>query len=314
MRVLRTGGGSPPSWALHYLKQIPGVELIVGDCDPLSVAFFSIADEHVVIPMARDEAFVETMLNVCRDKKVDILIPAVDEELVKLAQHKSDFLKAGTVLLLSEPETLEKCFDKWLFHKTLEELNLAAPKSWLKPDDIEGDYPYILKPRSGRGSAGVYKLEDKEDLNYALRKSTDYIIQECIEGKEYTVDCLSDLNGRFIYGAPRERMATESGISRVGKTVEDKEALENIEHLLNHLKIIGPSNVQFFRSNKGEFFFLEINPRLSGGGALTQGAGIPFMQDVLAIAKGETVPTRRVKPDVIMLREWREVFIDAPGK
>ncbi|KPJ93754.1 MAG: hypothetical protein AMJ53_06635 [Gammaproteobacteria bacterium SG8_11] len=311
LNVMRTGCGSPPNWSLHYLKKIDGVRVIAGDANPISVSFFSVADEYVVIPYADDPHFAEKMLEICQNKKVDILIPAVDEELVKLAKVKDLFISQGVFLLLSEPETLEKCFDKWEFYLEMKSLGVPVPATFQNKEDLTNDFPLILKPRRGRGSSGIFILDDVNDLDYAIKKSKNYILQEYIEGTEYTVDTLSDLQGRFIYGSPRIRLKTDSGISVTGKTKHDPIAIQWIEKILNQLKIIGPANVQYIKS-RGKIYFLEINPRLAGGGALAQGAGIPYMQDIINLVRGDNIPVRQAKEGVVMLRYWSEVFIDEP--
>ncbi len=309
INICRTGGGSAPNWALRYLKELNDVTLFVCDANPLSVSFYSYADHFEIIPMARDTSFVPSMLDFCKKNNISLLIPAVDEELAVLSKHKKDFEKLGVRLVISDFDVLMTCFNKWQFSEFMTKNNFLIPHTYQDVEAIKLGTKLILKPKEGRGSTGIYLIEDQEDLNYAKKKSSNYIIQDYIEGTEYTVDTLSDMNGNFIYGCPRERVATDSGISTIGRTIKDTEVIKIIENLFNKLGIKGPANIQYIK-NKDKYYFLEINPRLSGGGALTQGAQVPYIKDVVDVALGRKVPKRESKESIIMMRQWSEIFID----
>lgn len=309
LKVMRTGGGSPANWSLHSLKKIPNVTVVAVDANPLSVSFLNVADEFDVVPRANDPRFVKAMLDCCSHRKIDILIPAVDEELIPLAQSRSEFERIGTKLVLSDADCLETCLDKWRFYEHLLKNDFPAPRTYLSGEGLHS-YPYILKPRRGRGSAGVYPLKSVDDKNFYCGKNDDFIIQDFVPGVEYTMDTLSDPTGRMIYGCPRERVATDSGISTIGKTVKDDEALDIVARLLESIRLQGPANVQYIRPDSNHLYMIEINPRLSGGGALTEAAGIPYLEDVVRVAQGLSVPARDSIVGVMMFREWTERFVD----
>ena len=309
--VARTGGGSAPTWALHALARIPNVKLVVCDANPLSVGF-SIADARAVIPLAQDPAFVDRMLDVCREQRVDVLLPAVDEEIPLLGAARERFAAFGTTVLLSPQHALETCQDKAAFARFLTRHDIPAPRSWLPDEAPRAAYPWIVKPRAGRGSTNVWKIENDAQRDFFTPRTPNPILQEFAPGVECTVDTLSDLDGRFLYGSPRIRLATDSGISISGEVVADDDAMALVARLLDTLGVVGPANVQYIRPDERTVLLLEINPRLSGGGALTEGAGIPYIEDVLRVAFGLPVPVRRPVVGTRMLRQWSEVFL-APG-
>lgn len=306
--VARTGGGSAATWALHSLARIPNVKLVACDANPMSVGF-ALADAHAVVPPARDPNFVDRMLDVCREHRVDVLLPAVDEEIPLLGAARKRFTEIGTMLLLSPLRVLEICQDKSAFAHFLMEHDFPAPASWLPGEKPRAAYPWIIKPRAGRGSTDVWKIECDAQRDYYTPRIPNPIVQAFAAGEEYTVDTLSDLEGRFLYGSPRARLATDSGISTRGEVVADDQAMAIVSRLLNTLGIVGPANVQYTRPNDRTVMLLEINPRLSGGGALTEGAGVPYMEDVLRVALGRSVPARQPIVGTRMLRQWAEVFL-----
>ena len=82
--------------------------------------------------------------------------------------------------------------------KILLENNILTP-SYIKItkstniEDIENSfhYPFVIKPTSEGSSIGVYVVEDrmscKEAINENIKISNDVIVEEYINGKEYTV-------------------------------------------------------------------------------------------------------------------------------
>ena len=58
-------------------------------------------------------------------------------------------------------------------------------------------YPFVVKPSSEGSSIGVFIVDSKEDYYAAVEKnheiSEDFIIEEYIDGKEYTVGILNDV-------------------------------------------------------------------------------------------------------------------------
>ena len=58
-------------------------------------------------------------------------------------------------------------------------------------------YPILMKPRTGRGSKGVRIIQNETELA-AYKEAEGYIYQEVINGKEFTIDTLSDANGKVL--------------------------------------------------------------------------------------------------------------------
>lgn len=62
-------------------------------------------------------------------------------------------------------------------------------------------------------------LESKQDIPQNINFN-DYVICEYLRGEEYTVDCLTDRNGRLLFISPRSRERILAGISVAGITKE----------------------------------------------------------------------------------------------
>lgn len=311
--VLRTAAGSPvaPS-IIRQLKSLPGIRVVAADIDPLSCGF-QVADAHRVVPRVNAPGFIEAMLKVCREESVDLLFPDLDEELPLVATARSRFEAIGTKVLISAPEAISICFDKYSTYHFFREHDIPTPRTFL-PEQVgltDVAWPLLIKPRSGRGSQGVYKLNTAEELAFFCDYVTNPIIQTFAEGVEYTIDTLSDLDGRFLYCSIRQRLATDSGISVKGRTVRHPVIEEFVQQIVEGIGLIGPACVQCIEQADGRIKFIEVNPRIAGSAALSMAAGAPLVTDAVRLMRDEEPEgLRDYKTGRVMLRHWHELFVD----
>ncbi|MDA2916141.1 ATP-grasp domain-containing protein [Nitrospinae bacterium AH_259_B05_G02_I21] len=318
LTVLITGAGAVTCQSV--IKGLRGqpelnVRLITVDMQTnVAGRFFS--DAFYQVPAARDEVFIPTLLNICEQEAVDLLIPSTDYELAKLALHKPDFEKIRCTVVISPPEVIEKCNDKWKTFQFFKQNKIPTPKTYL-PNKLPAEliFPLFIKPRRmGHGSKDAHRVDDKAELTYLLKRIEEPIMQQALEGIEFTIDVLCDFDGRALNAVPRERIDTRSGVSYKGRTVRDEELIFSGVNIAEKLGIIGPCNIQCFKNDLGLFFF-EINPRYSGTLPLTLAAGFNSPAVLAQMRLG-----RRFKPfigefeeGVYMMRYWQEVFVDQSG-
>jgi len=157
-------------------------------------------------------------------------------------------------------------------------------------------FPFIIKPAIGFFSIGVYKVDTPSEWSGILQKLkneviksskmypkevinfTDFIIEDCIEGNEYAVDCYFDNLGKPVV------LNILHHIFSSGKDVSDrvystsKEILEkNIENIEKFLKIVGkkanlknfPIHVEIRINSEGKIIPIELNPLRFGGWCTT---------------------------------------------
>ena len=306
MTILRTGSGSLPSApVITGLKNL-GVRVIACDSNPLSFGLL-VADKGYVIPKAEACDFIEALKEICEKEKVDAILPAVDEEIRILARNRSSFEKEGIKLIVPKEKVVETCCDKWLTYQFFKENAIPAPLTGI--DGIPQEYPVIIKPRFGRGGKGIQKIEDRKTFLFFAKERKECIWQEYIDGEEFTIDILSDWKAKVITTVPRKRISTESGVSVKGIVERNKKIEGLAKKIAETLKITGPSNIQCFCKSDA-LWFTEINPRLSGGLALSEKAGAKILENLVRLLSG--MPSKRptIKEGVIMLRYYEQIFID----
>lgn len=113
MNVLLTSVGRR-AYMVKYFKDALGVDGQVHVCnsDDLTVAFHY-ADKAVVSPLIYSEEYIPFLLNYCKENKIGALISLFDMDLPVLAKNKQRFEEIGTSVIVSEPELIEICNDKW---------------------------------------------------------------------------------------------------------------------------------------------------------------------------------------------------------
>jgi carbamoyl-phosphate synthase large subunit len=311
LTLLRTAAGSPPTVTQYKAFRALGCRIVAADCDPASVGFH-FADAAYVVPRVGAPDYLERMLAVCRRESVDLFLPALDEELALCGAHRERFADLGTRLLLSGPRALAVCADKLAMYECFRSLGIPTPRTAAAADYREGLFPalpLVVKPRRGRGGAGVHLARSHAEAAFFARYVEDAVVQEALAGVEYTLDVLATPDSQVAVFSPRQRLATESGISSKGLTHWREDLLGPVRTLVKALDMVGPLNFQCFVADGGEVAFTEVNARLAGTAILSQAAGVPLFEGILDLARDRTPRAwLQAAPPLLMFRYWDEVF------
>jgi len=293
-----------------------GLRVLAADCDPLAPACL-LADRAFPVPKVDDPAYLAALLAIARAQEVDLIVPTNDHELPGLADHEDLFREAGIRLALSTTGFVGLCMDKWELGERLRAEGIQVPVSWL-PGQTVPPLPerLFVKPRDGSASLDSYpcRLEDLEPLLTLVPRP---LIQEFLEGPEITVDALMDWEGRLVHYVPRERIRTLAGESIQSVTLDRPDLDPWIERTLavcSRLGARGPLNIQAFLTRSGPVL-TEINPRFGGGFPLTRAAGGDYPAWLLALARGEAVPSHlgQYRRGLYMTRFYVELFLESPS-
>jgi carbamoyl-phosphate synthase large subunit len=304
--ILRGSVGSPSSGALINEFKNSNFRVVGYDANPFSVGFY-LCDNSYVVPQGKDPEFLESILKICDSENPDILCPNTESELLVLSRNKEKLRRKNVLPYFPEYDSVLICADKVETEKKFKEMNIPFAESF---PDGEIVYPCILKPRRGKGSQNVFKVNSHKELEFYKNQVTECLIQEYLEGTEYSIDVYSDLDGNPFSIVPRERVSTESGISVKGTTVLDKEIIEYCEKIAKSLKLIGPSCIQCIK-NKNNIKFIEVNTRFGGGSILSIKANPTIIPNIQRIIEGDSaIPDNTFKEGLTMLRYYKEIFIE----
>src|SRR6478672_11703224 len=128
INILMTGAGAPgAAGILQCLWQDPSLNVIAADANPNAVGRHLVKD-FAVIPRADDPAFIDSVLAICRQHNIHVVLPLVTKELIPLSQHRKEFDLSGAKVIVSPGESLEIANDKSKLYQFLEWRGIAVPE------------------------------------------------------------------------------------------------------------------------------------------------------------------------------------------
>ena len=161
-------------------------------------------------------------------------------------------------------------------------------------------FPAMVKPRSGRSSLGQAVAAEEKSYQTALAGREDCIVQPFLEGDVFCVDVARDAFGHTRAAARQELLRNKSGL---GMTVEvlPGHPLEAVcAAIAEAVGLVGVVNMEFIRHGD-DFFFLEVNPRFSGGVGFSMAAGMDFAEMMLCCHSGGSVEAFPAAPKHALL-------------
>jgi carbamoyl-phosphate synthase large subunit len=308
VNILMTAGSRrvPLVHAFRNALRVCGVpgHVIVTDVNPLSPAVH-VADRAYRVPLATDPEYLSEILAICEVEGIRLIVPTIDDELPLMGAAHDAFRALGAIAACSSEATAVLCNDKYATCRHLEAMGVPAARTWHPLDlDENTPLPLFVKPRSGRGAVGAFPVRTRRELDFFLEYVSTPVVQEYLEGPEYTIDVLCDFKNRPLSIVPRERVVIRSGVMDRGRTVKDARLIELARAACNAIPFVGAVNIQC-RMRKGEPAIFEINPRFSGGIPLTIQSGADFPSMLVRLALGG-----RVEPSIGRFREdlWMTSF------
>ena len=290
--ITGVGGGGVGEQVMKSLRLCGNRYRIIGtDMTRFSIGMYRADNEHL-LPPAKDANYIDELLWVCGEEKVQVVVPGSEPELRAISENRQKFTERGTLLLANSPGVIDRCMNKWETHLWLKEHGFKTPDSCLPDrDDVPDiELPAVVKPAvGGGGSFNCYMAQDQEELsfftNYIRKQGLQPIVQRYMgaANSEYTVGVLTDMvNGELLGSIALRREITSglsnrmripargggrvlvvsSGISQ-GEFRDYPQVRQECERIALALGSKGPLNIQC-RVHNGEVYVFEINPRLSG--------------------------------------------------
>jgi len=197
------------------------------------------------------------ILNGLKKRKINIVIPTSDLELIFWSKNKNFFNKKNIFPMVSNLQTIKICIDKFKFYQHLIKFGITTPFTTNKYKNIpEGKY--IIKERFAVNKTKaicVYNNQIKKNLKFFKNP----IIQKFIKGEEYSVDCG---NMKFSH-VIRKRKIIYNGESEYAQVVRNKDIELITKKISSSLKYEGHHMFQGIM-NKNKFYITESNARVGG--------------------------------------------------
>lgn len=320
MNILLTSVGQRAYMVNYFKEALNGNgEVHAATSAPLTAAY-CYADKYVVSPRSYESNYIDFIFDYCKTNKIDAVIPFMDIDLPPLAAAKQRFADAGISIIISSPEFIKSCNDKWFTYKFLVENGFNTPKTFLSIEDTikaisagELNYPIMVKARFGAGSMALCIANNEEELHSAYEKSLSEVnkthirhasdlkdvilFQEKLSGKEYAVDVINDLNGNFKTAIIKEKVATHPGETDIITVVDCPAIYETSSKLGRISGHIGNVDCDYFLID-GVPYVLELNARFGGCYPFSHAAGCNLPLAIVKWLSGEDVPDELLQADI----------------
>ena len=285
-----------------------GYRVILVNSNPATIMTDpELADATYIEPITK-----EFITQIIEREKPDALLPTMGGQTalnISLALARDGILeKNGVELIAARQEAIEKAEDRGLFQKTMQQIGLETPASFIARDMNQAyqglekiGLPAIIRPSFTLGGTGGGIASTKDEFTAIAQQGIkaspagEILIEESVLGwKEFEMEVVRDQADNCIIICSIENidpMGIHTGDSITvapALTLTDKEYQMMRNASIACLRAIGVecggSNVQFAINPKdGRMVIIEMNPRVSRSSALASKAtGFPSRKSPLS--------------------------------
>lgn len=290
--------------------------VIATDMSPLAPALYE-ADRHYIVPRMSAPGYLDEILRICRQERIDGVLSLIDPELSFLAHHAEDFRAVGARIIGSSYELCELSLDKFSMYRWLTAHGYRTARSWTDKaaffaalDSGAARFPVFVKPVRGSASISISKVWDRETVELLLAHEPDLMIQEFLDGQEIGADVYIDMiSGELISVFTKKKLRMRAGETDKSVSFRDPALFALIERFVLEAGFRGPIDIDIFDVD-GSYYISEVNPRFGGGYPHALACGCDHMSMILRNLEGLPNEPRvgRYEEGVYMMK-YNEVMI-----
>jgi carbamoyl-phosphate synthase large subunit len=283
--VLLTGVGKRYALVSVFAQHAP---TIAADPNPLAPAQYA-AHHRRSVPRFDDPGYVPALQELCAEFGVGAVVPLTDLDLEILGRARQD---GAVPAFVPDGDIARATFDKYETHLLLERLGLPSPPTVLPGEPVES-YPVMIKPRWGSGARSIHLAQDAREAEFLAEYIREpAMVQRAMQGPEFSMDCLSDLDGRCLNVIPRTMLESRGGESIKGTVIADEELMGLGRRVVEALGCRGPCTVQAFRDQEIGLGITDVNTRFGGACPAHLYAALPgrtYPELIVRMARGERI-------------------------
>ncbi|MGA9858874.1 MAG: ATP-grasp domain-containing protein [Solirubrobacteraceae bacterium] len=261
---------------------------IAADPNPLAPAQYA-AHHRRSVPRFDDPAYVPALQELCAEFSVGAVVPLTDLDLEILGTARQ---QGRLPAFVPDGDVAAATFDKYETHLLLTRLGLPSPPTVLPGEPVES-YPVMIKPRWGSGARSIHLARDEREAEFlAAYIREPAMVQRAMQGPEFSIDCMSDLDGRCLNAIPRTMIESRGGESIKGTVIADDELVDLGRRVVEAIGCRGPCTVQAFRDGEIGLGITDVNTRFGGACPAHLYAALPgrtYPELIVRLARGETV-------------------------
>lgn len=124
--------------------------------------------EFYIAPNLTSPDYLDYLIELCQKRKIDIIIPGHDKELMLFGKNRERFAKAGIEVVVSDPDIVEISRDKYRWAEYFKKFGCSVVSTKTVAEfrkNIEDDFfPAIVKPIGGSASQGIKIVHSIEEI------------------------------------------------------------------------------------------------------------------------------------------------------
>jgi len=288
-------------------------------------------DSYYQVPNGSDNRYIEKILDIVKNEKIEFILPGSDEEAICISKNKKIFNDIGVKPIVSNIEVIELITNKYNTYMALAKKGVRVPKYKMvnSIDELRSaiygygypDTTVISKPVNGRGGRGLYVFEGndnppvwlgngqrekrikKQDLTEELLRQviqSDCLVMPTLTTPSYDADVVA-VAGDVKLTVVRERV-NPAGIPFQGNKIHsDRLITQYCQDIATALDLDSIHDIDLMTNQNGEPCIIEVNPRPSGSMAATLTAGIPIVDIAILTLCGMTIPNVNIDADIMIL-------------
>ena len=285
------------------------------------------ADAFYTVPFADDPSYISSVLKIVSNEAVQLILPGSDEEALMLAKHRELFEKQGCQVACPDYQTLEILANKAETYRAISKIEGLNVPVWKEVsdqnelldalDEVYAQCPHgiVLKPSVARGGRDILVISDqyqevetvpnarelrmglntyKKDFTNFYEGKFPVVVMQRLAEPVHDIDMVSH-DGRVIQAIPRRRV--HSAAPNEGHILlNDPQLIKMAEIVIKKFNLSWLQDIDAMYDVDGTAYILEINPRPSGSFSISIAAGIPLLDDIISLAKGEET-SQRISPE-----------------
>lgn len=241
-------------------------------------------DFYYVVPDINSRKYLPTIEKIIQKHNVRGVFTLLDEETIILSSARDFFNDLGVKVFTSDLLVNHVCFDKYKFHKKMDEFVIPTVRTYNSKLAAEKnlEFPVVVKPNFGKGSVGISYLKSLEELKEYKFDPEKEIIQEFISGEEYDIDLFVDLKtGKISNLYMKRKLKTSLGGASVTETIFSEDIYNLVYKVVDSLQLRGPVNIDLIKQND-EYLVMEVNARFGAGYVHSHLAGVSFVENIVS--------------------------------
>lgn len=274
---------------------------------------------QIPYPSAGSDELIDRIEEINNHEPINLLIPNFDAELFSFMKNEVRLLKSGIHTFLPTIKQFQER-DKDKLPEFGEKYGIKVPKSLnlgsqnqISEIKDKFDYPVMVKGKF----YDAYMAYNPEQVKQAFNKISSkwglpVIVQEFVKGTEVNVIALGDGKGNTIGAVPmRKQYITDKGKAWGGITLSDDKMLEITRSIIRKTHWKGGMELELIKTVKGEYYLIEINPRIPAWVYLAVGAGQNIPEALAKLALGlEIAPMETYTSGKMFVRYSYDMIVD----